>query len=104
MSQHIWKVKRGDREWEILTGYDNPLRRFFLVIEDLSMPNGFNLEAYMFSNLNLKMPDRFRIQDIIFVLEGMRIWRPDNLAAELADDRRTRSPRTVRYEVPDQIL
>jgi hypothetical protein len=58
MSQHVIELEHKGKEIEVLIGWDRPLQRFFLVIEEIESEDVEPDEEYIYSNLNdSNLPD-----------------------------------------------
>ncbi len=94
MSQRIFR--HGN--YEILTGWDRPLQRFLLVIEDTSAAQGDYNDDIVFSNLNRDDP-AMSLDEIRRELTSLDIRPPDDLFDDLAADRRN-DVGNLRHEYP----
>ncbi len=82
MSQHIWTYKN----YEVLTGWDRPLQRYFLVISLTDIPEDDDeTDEYVFSNLRMKNAS-MTLEEICKILERLNIPYPDNLRENLEKD------------------
>lgn len=78
MSQRIFQ----SGSYEVQTGWNEPLGRYYLVVE--------RDDDYVFSNLRLRDPE-MDIQEILRVLEGLGIEYPEGLGYALAMDQITKT-------------
>ncbi len=82
MSQRVFHTDK----YEVLAGWDNPLRYFFLVIERLDAKDEDEDEGYAFSNLTLKNP-AMTFDQVKAVLKEFQITPPETFYVDLEDDR-----------------
>jgi hypothetical protein len=85
MSQRTFTASGG---YQVLTGWDRPLQRFFLVIETKEQNHpGYQGDDYAFSNLNLPNP-AMSIDQIYATLYRFKIMPPPTLFDDLEEDKR----------------
>lgn len=82
MSQRIFKTDK----FEVLTGWDRPLNRFFLVIERLDAKDDDPDEGYAFDNLRLPDPS-MTLESIDVTLRRFGVIPPPTLFTDLVRDR-----------------
>ena len=96
MSQHITPVVHNGKNAEVLVGWDAPLQRFFLVVEDMDFKYTDDDEEdseIIYSNLLDKNLPTFSInyQDLGYfkrILENLKIQIPEEIWQKVLEDRK----------------
>jgi hypothetical protein len=91
MSQRSFKSGKYD----VLTGWDEPLQYFFLVIEDETTQE--DDDEYVFSNLQDRRDPAMKVSEVLIQLNLLDIEYPPMLAADLLADQRTGSMKGYNY-------
>lgn len=81
MSQHVYDAIVGDRKIEVFMGWDRPLQGFFMVLEE------DGADDYLFSNLYEPVTHPKTLDRFIEVLAGLGIALPDEMIAEMEQDK-----------------
>ena len=89
MSQRIYHLETedGSHRYQVMTGWDRPLRTYFLSIEDLNPPATDEEEAdsHLLCTLSC-LTRRLTLSDLLELVENLEIPLPEDLATSLFFD------------------